>query len=151
MIGQKQARLGSRNTLGRLARLAGVIFTIGFAVTTNAVPPGTADDIRFRLEPFGTLCRVGDDCGQTMAAVASGPLSGKEVYDKFCFACHLTGVGNAPKLDDRVAWEERQAKGMDTLWDSLLNGIGAMPAKGTCMGCSEVELREVLDYMLADD
>lgn len=146
MKGQRETRLGSRN---RFARLLGVIFAVGFAVTTNAVPPGTTDEIRTRLEPFGTLCRAGDDCGQAQAAAASGPLNGQQVYDKFCFACHMTGVGGAPKLDDQVAWTERQGKGMDTLWDSLVNGIGAMPAKGTCMGCSDDELREVLDYMLA--
>jgi cytochrome c5 len=146
LIGQRQTRHGSRNTL---ARLVGVIFAVGFAVTTNAVPSGTSDEIRTRLEPFGSVCRTGDDCGQAAVAAASGSLNAKQVYDKFCFVCHTTGVGGAPKLDDQVAWTERQGKGMDTLWGSLINGIGAMPAKGTCMGCSDDELREVLDYMLA--
>jgi len=144
--GQKQTKLRSRNRFGRLLA---VLLAAGFAVSTNAVPPGTSDEIRTRLEPFGTVCRSGDDCGQAAVASASGPMSGQQVYDKFCFACHTTGVGGAPKLDDKVAWTERQGKGMDALWDSLINGIAAMPAKGTCMGCSDDELREVLDYMLA--
>ena len=144
--GLKQANRGFSNGF---AKLLALVLAIGFAVTTNAVPSGTTEEIRTRLEPFGTVCRAGDDCGQASAAAASGPMSGQQVYDKFCFACHTTGVGGAPKLDDQVAWTERQGKGMDTLWDSLINGIGAMPAKGTCMGCSDDELREVLDYMLA--
>ena len=132
-------------TLSILASLAAT-----FAVTGYAVPPGTPDEIRERLQPFGSLCRVGDDCGQAAAASASGPLSGEQVYNQFCFACHTTGVGGAPILGDQGEWTSREAKGMDTLWGSLLNGVGAMPAKGTCMGCSDDELREVLDYMLAE-
>ncbi len=135
------------NSLGRRV-VAGLLATL-FAVATNAVPPGTDDEIRARLAPFGVVCRAGDECGVSSVAAATGPLSGKQVYDQFCFACHMTGVGDAPKLDDAAAWADRQTKGMDTLWDSLVNGIGAMPAKGTCMSCSDDELKEVLDYVLA--
>ncbi len=141
MLNKNKRQLGR----GLLAALVAALF----AVATNAIPPGTPDEIRARLAPFGEVCRAGDDCGAAGPAVASGPLSGQQVYDKFCFACHMTGVGGAPKLDDEPAWAERQSKGMDTLWDSLVNGIGTMPAKGTCMSCSDDELREVLDYVLA--
>ncbi|MEM7218280.1 MAG: c-type cytochrome [Pseudomonadota bacterium] len=125
------------------------LFVAAFGVATAlAVPPGTDDEVRARLAPLGSLCRAGDDCG--VAAVAAGPRTGKDVYDTACFACHTTGVGDAPVLGDASTWAPRVGKGMDALWGSLLNGIGAMPAKGTCMDCSDDELRAVLDYMLAD-
>ncbi len=139
--GKKYDKLGRSLWVALIAAL--------FTVATNAVPPGTPDEIRARIAPFGEVCRAGEDCGASGPVAATGPLSGKQVYDTYCFACHMTGVGDAPKLDDAPAWAERQAKGMDTLWESLVNGIGTMPAKGTCMGCSDDELREVLDYVLA--
>ena len=37
---------------------------------------------------------------------------------------------------------------MDVLWESTLNGIGMMPAKGTCMNCSDEELQAAVDYII---
>ena len=125
-----------------------VLGLIAQTVTADVVPPGSEDDIRARLQPFGDLCRAGEDCGQAAAAVASGPLSGEAVYNQFCVACHATGVGGAPMLGAADAWAPRMAQGLDTLWDHTLNGINAMPAKGTCMSCSDDELRGAMDYMV---
>jgi cytochrome c5 len=118
------------------------------AAVANAVPPGTVDEIRERVKPFGQVCRAGDECGQTTAAAATGPLTGEQVYNQFCFACHASGVGGAPLLGDAAAWEPRIAQGVDTLWNHTLNGINAMPAKGTCMNCSDDELRGAMEYMV---
>ena len=117
-------------------------------VWAYAVPPGTNDEIAERLKPFGSVCRSGEDCGAAVAAVASGPLSGQAVYDQFCFACHTTGVGGAPLLGDAGQWQPRIDKGMETLMASTLNGLNAMPAKGTCMNCSDDELQAAVTYML---
>ena len=113
-----------------------------------AVPPGTTDEIAERIQPFGSVCRSGEDCGTATAAAASGPLSGQEVYDQFCFACHMSGVGGAPLLGDSGQWQPRIDKGMETLMASTLNGLNAMPAKGTCMNCSDDELQAAVTYML---
>lgn len=113
-----------------------------------AIPPGTDDEIRARLEPFGTLCRSGDDCGSAGPAAASGPLSGEAVYNQFCFACHAAGVGGAPLFADAGQWAPRIDKGIETLYASTINGINAMPAKGTCMNCSDDELKATVDYMV---
>ena len=114
----------------------------------DAVPPGSNDDIRERLAPFGNLCRAGDDCGTTAAVADTGPLSGEDVYNQFCFACHATGASDAPIFADADAWAPRIAKGMDALMDSTINGIGMMPAKGTCMNCSDDDLQAAVDYMV---
>ena len=82
------------------------------------------------------------------AATASGPLTGEQVYNQFCFACHAAGVAGAPLLGDAAAWAPRIAQGLDVLWEHTLNGINAMPAKGTCMSCSDEELRASMDYMV---
>ncbi|MEM7000397.1 MAG: c-type cytochrome [Pseudomonadota bacterium] len=130
---------------------AAAIFVLVAAFGAQAVPPGTADEISARLAPFGSVCRSGEECGSATAAVAAGPLSGEQVYSQFCFACHATGVGNAPILGDTAAWQPRVDKGMDTLMASTLNGLNAMPAKGTCMSCSDEELAEAVDYMLSQN
>ena len=38
---------------------------------------------------------------------------------------------------------------MDALWQTTLAGINLMPAKGSCVNCTDDELRDALDYMLA--
>ena len=49
---------------------------------------------------------------------------------------------------DAEAWAPRIDKGMETLMASTLNGIGMMPARGTCMDCSDEELQAAVDYMV---
>ncbi len=123
---------------------------VALAPLASAVPPGTADEIRERLKPAGSLCRAGEDCGTATAAVASGPLSGEQVYNQFCFACHSSGVSGAPILGDADQWAPRVAKGMEVLMNSTINGINAMPAKGTCATCSDEELQAAVEYMLPE-
>jgi len=121
-----------------------------FSASADPVPAGTDDEIRARLEPFGSLCRTGDDCGTATAVAAGGAKSGEDVYNQFCFACHATGASDAPLLADTEAWAPRIAKGMETLMASTLDGLGMMPAKGTCMACSDDELQAAVDFMLED-
>lgn len=132
----------------------GLVSVLGaLTALADLVPPGPDDEIRARLEPFGELCRQGEDCVVGPATAggevgATAGLSGEQVYNQFCGTCHNAGVAGAPVLGDPDAWAPRVAKGMDTLWDHTLNGFNAMPAKGTCMSCSEDELRAALDYMV---
>lgn len=130
----------------RTFSIAGV--TLLMAVSLYAIPPGTNDEISARLKPFGEICRQGDECGTAMAVVATGPLSGEEVYNQFCFACHATGVGQAPRLGVAEEWGARADKSMDELMISTLNGLNTMPPKGTCMNCSDEELADAVTYML---
>ena len=80
----------------------------------------------------------------TQAASAAG----QKIYQKSCQACHATGAAGAPKLGDKDAWAPRIAKGNDALLSSVTNGLKAMPPKGTCMTCSEEELRAAIEYMI---
>ena len=54
-------------------------------------------------------------------------------------------------LGDAGAWESRLEKGMDVLMSNVINGVGAMPARGICMTCSDDDLQAIVNYMLAQN
>ena len=89
---------------------------------------------------------------ETQTAAASGGAvdiaAGEQIYQTACFACHMTGVAEAPKLDDPVAWEPRLAQGMAGLLQSSINGKGAMPPKGGFAHLTEDDLRNAIGFML---
>ena len=128
-------------------RFIAIAFTALLALAANALPPGTDDEIDARLTPYGTLNRAAVE-EVVVATVPAAPLGGAEVYDTYCATCHAMGGGGAPTFADVGAWTPRIAKGMDALMVSTLNGIGAMPAKGLCMSCSDEELADAVTYMV---
>jgi len=73
--------------------------------------------------------------------------SGEEVYKASCMACHASGVANAPKPDDKAAWESRVATGLDTLMKVAIDGKGAMPARGGNPAVTDEEIKAVILYM----
>ena len=81
-------------------------------------------------------------------AVATEPRSGEQVFNALCTTCHTAGLLNAPKLDDKAAWEPRAAKGLQALLASSVNGLNQMPAKGGDPSLSEQELSDTISYML---
>jgi cytochrome c5 len=87
---------------------------------------------------------------EPVATVMSGP----QVYNSACIACHGTGVGGAPKVGDAAAWQARIAKGVDVLHDHALNGFtgdaGVMLAKGGRMDLSDGEVTDAVDYMVGE-
>jgi len=86
---------------------------------------------------------VAEQTGTQAAAV-----DGQKIYQASCQACHMAGIAGAPKLGDKDTWAPRIAKGKDALLASVKNGLKAMPPKGTCMGCSDDELRAAMEYMV---
>ena len=79
-------------------------------------------------------------------------LSGEEVYNSACIACHMTGAGGAPLLGDADAWETRVAQGTPVLIQRAVEGyrgeIGIMPAKGGRLDLSDEEVENAVNYML---
>ena len=139
-----------------MKRLLVLATLLAVPVSAGSTSEDTLDDIRNRLAPFGSSCLEGDDaCGSAPEAspevvvVAAEPLSGQEVYDRFCFACHATGVAEAPLLQDADQWAPRLEKGMDELLRTSTTGLGAMPPKGTCMTCSDDEMVSAIRYLSA--
>lgn len=82
------------------------------------------------------------------AAEPTASVDGQKIYETYCKVCHAAGVANAPKLGDKEAWAPRIAKGTDAMFNSLQHGLNAMPPKGTCMACSDEELRAAMEYMV---
>ena len=126
---------------------------VGGASTTAAAPAMQAAEPT--SETTGTAAAAGaSDAGsgeQMAAASAGGALdlaAGEQIYQAACFACHLSGVANAPKLDDPAAWEPRLAQGMAGLLQSSVNGKGAMPPKGGFAHLTEDDLRNAIGFML---
>lgn len=108
--------------------------------------------IESRLKPAGELCLAGEDCAAAPVASASGePRTGQEVFEASCVMCHGEGkqVG-APIINVASDWDERVAKGMDTLYSNAIDGYNAMPAMGLCTDCSEEEIMASVDYMVEE-
>ncbi len=82
-----------------------------------------------------------------VSGMAQADDKAKKIYDTKCIACHAAGVAGAPKLDDKAAWAPRLAGGIDALVASAKKGKNAMPPMGTCMECSDEEMRAVIEYM----
>lgn len=102
-----------------------------------------------RLTPFGKVCMEGEDCGSAAPAVVVKMRSGIEVYNAHCFACHATGVSEAP-LVGAEDWQIRlNEKGPEVLMANTKAGFNVvMPPMGTCMNCSDAELQAAIDYMV---
>lgn len=75
---------------------------------------------------------------------------GKRTYERYCFSCHAAGVADAPKFGDRESWGTRLDKGENALLQSVIDGMPpGMPVMGLCMACSEEQLRDSIDYIIA--
>ena len=74
--------------------------------------------------------------------------TGEQIYNGVCFACHKTGVANAPKLGDKAVWNKRLKEGVETIYKNALKGKNAMPPKGGATNYSDAEIKAAVDYML---
>jgi len=136
--------------LGFLVVLAVAFYFVAQTVVGGSkVAPGddsqatqTADE---NIKPVGNVVVAGES---SAGAAAAGPRAGADVFNSFCMACHATGAAGAPKVGDKAAWESRFKQGMDTLVQNAVNGIRAMPPKGTCGDCSDDELKGAIAHML---
>ena len=84
-------------------------------------------------------------------AVSEGPVSGENIYQASCVACHAAGVAGAPKHGDTAAWEPRIAQGIEVLYDHAINGFNTMPAKGGNVSLSDDAVKAAVDYMIGQE
>jgi cytochrome c5 len=131
----------------------GFVFTGALAFALSAA--GTAQTAREqeiidRIKPVGEVCVQGkNECAAPAPAVAAGPRSGEQVYAAACVACHDAGVAGAPKIGVAADWTARIAQGEETLVANAINGIRGMPPRGTCMNCSDEEIKLAVQHMAA--
>ncbi|WP_432471595.1 c-type cytochrome [Amphritea sp. HPY] len=133
------------------AKAISTLFAIalGFLATSTMANTDNAA-IAERIKPVGSVCVEGDDCGGASAApaAAGGARSAADLYTTKCAACHTSGVLGAPKFGTSE-WTDRAAgKGLDTLVNNAINGINAMPPRGTCADCSDDEIKSLVEYMV---
>lgn len=83
-----------------------------------------------------------------MPKTGTGLAAGKKIFNQYCQGCHLTGAGGAPKFGDITAWAPRIKLGLNTLYKHAINGIGGMPAKGTCTTCTTKQIEYAVQYMV---
>jgi cytochrome c5 len=118
--------------------------------------PGTLRLSMSALVLAGALGACGEDEPKLARAPAEPEITdaeraswgGAEIYDEVCDKCHKMGVDGAPELGDTPAWQERFAKGRDTLLQHVHEGFKEMPARGDCEFCSDEQLSAALDFML---
>lgn len=113
------------------------------------------DQIQKRIAPIGKVRIAGQvneneaESKEAIEPVAVKPATGQEIYDKYCMVCHKIGLAGAPKYSDKNDWEPRLAgRNIDELTASAIKGIKAMPARGTCMECSNEEIKLAVEYMV---
>ncbi|MFC3283954.1 c-type cytochrome [Litchfieldella rifensis] len=137
----------------------------------NAMPakggnPNLSDDevkaaVNHLVEPVydGELPQVGGGGGEAAAEEGNGGgaqtadaggenIDGAAIYGNVCMACHDTGAAGAPKKGDAEAWAPRLDKGVETLYDHAINGVGAMPPKGGNPNLSDAEVKAAVDHLV---
>ena len=126
-----------------LAAAIGVMYLV--TPSTHGGEPGTSEGTTKaakNLAPVGVVTtNTAKVAGSTKAR------SGEEVYTASCLACHAAGIANAPKPDDKAAWEPRVATGLDALMKTAINGKGAMPARGGNPAVTDEEIKAAILYM----
>ncbi len=156
-----------------IAVLIGVTFAIFLIArfiagdTQRDIRSSTAEyqqEVLDRIKPVGSVALVGDEIPAstseettTVAATAepaAAPLSGPQVYNVACFACHGNGIGGAPKIGDNAAWVARIAQGQDILKERAIVGYqgeaGYMPPKGGRVDLSDEEVLAAMAYMIEE-
>ncbi len=154
--------------LGVLGAIALAIFVLAMKISdiTQGVYTRDTDEYRAavaeRIRPLGEVYLPGDEVGGGAASVETPPapepvataMTGPQVYNSACIACHGNGVGGSPIVGDVAQWAPRIAKGIDVLYDHAINGFngeaGVMIAKGGRMDLSDAEVESAVDYMVAE-
>lgn len=150
-------------TIGVLIGIAVGLFVIARDVNNDTMARMQMNDARYqaavnaRIQPAGSVVLDGEvvnDPGVAAvieAEAAPVKLTGPQVYNQACLACHGGGIGGAPKTGDAVAWAPRIAQGREVLNDHAINGlqnVGFMPPKGGAMQLSDEEIIAAVGYLV---
>ena len=153
--------------IGVLAAIALAILVLAMKMSDLTQGVYTRDAAEYqaavagRIAPVGEVYLPGEEQGSSpvvRAAAEPEPvaaaLSGPQVYNTACIACHSTGVGGAPVVGDAAQWTDRIAQGMDLLKQHAIEGFtgsaGFMPAKGGRIDLSDEEVAVAVDYMVGE-
>lgn len=155
--------------IGALAAIALAILILAMKVSDRTQDVYTRDTAEYqaavteRIRPVGEVYLPGEEqeASAPVVAAAAEPepvaaaMTGPQVYNTACIACHGTGAGGAPLVGDAGQWADRIAQGVDTLYNHALNGfdgeaITPMLPKGGRVDLSDQEVRDAVDYMVGE-
>jgi len=115
-----------------------------------------------RIAPYSQYYLPGEEHGaaepvvehaQPVAPVAT-LMTGPQVYNEACIACHGSGIGGAPMVGEVAVWVPRIAQGIAVLREHAIDGYqgstGYMPPKGARVDLSDKEINDAVDYMIAE-
>jgi cytochrome c5 len=154
--------------VGALATVAVVIVVLAIAVPDLTLRMFAEDPKDFqasaeeRIRPLSQYYLPGEEHGAQEPVVESAEpvapvatvLTGPQVYNEACIACHGSGIGGAPKFGDAAAWAPRIAQGTAVLHEHAINGYqgssGYMPPKGARIDLSDQEIYDAVDYMVGE-
>jgi len=162
---------GDRKFSDLFMRAVGVLagFVVGFALLASFVVSGARTDpvkdgldyqrgVAERLAPEVKVAVAGkDNAAQpardtTPAPAPPAVLSGEQVYNTTCIACHGAGIAGAPKFGDKGAWEPRLGQGLAVLHKHALEGFqgkaGVMPPKGGRVDLADASILNAVDYIV---
>ena len=116
------------------------------------------DQVDDNIRPVGMVALDGDEIEDAGQVAVTEPvvevLSGPQVYNQACLACHGAGVGGAPVMGDTAAWASRIAQGADVLSEHAIDGFtgsaGYMPPKGGRVDLSDEEILAAMQYMVEE-
>jgi cytochrome c5 len=151
-----------------------VVFAIGILVLAMKMSERTQEvynrdtaeyqaAVAERIKPVGDVYLPGEEQEAAAPVVetveepepVATTMTGPQVYNTACLACHSTGVGGAPVVGDAAQWTDRVAQGMDVLYDHAINGFDGealtpMLPKGGRIDLSDQEVQDAVDYMIAE-
>jgi len=149
--------------LGLLIGVAVALIFVSRAIAANTQHVVVAEDkaviaaANDRLAPLGKVAVAGADNSaleppKAATQAAAADLSGEEVFNTACAACHGAGIAGAPKMGDKAAWAPRIAQGLPTLYKHAIAGFqgktGFMPAKGGRADYSDKSITNAVDFMV---
>ena len=117
-------------------------------VVDNCPELPNADQADMDTDQIGDLCDIDPDGDGSPGISGIAFESGRTLVEGECLTCHLTGAGGAPLFNDDDAWNARiLAAGGSTedLLESVLNGLGSMPAYSNVY--STQELLQAVRYL----
>ena len=123
----------------------------------NANPDWVEKQVLDRIKPVGEVATTVAEAekaspqasaGSVAPTEDAGPMTGEQVYNTVCVACHGTGLPGIPKVGDASAWGPRAAQGMDVLYEHALKGFKAMPSRGGSGNLSDDNVKDAVNYMV---
>ena len=121
----------------------------GTATATAAAADGSATDAGTGAGAVTASSSDSPSGGGGGPAAAADDKLAVATYKTYCFACHQTGVAQAPQTGDTEQWAARAGKGFDALYQSVLNGQGAMLPRAGFPNLTDEELKAGIRYLLA--